>query len=212
MIMKKSKRWIRFLKTTAIGGLLFLLPLIVLGALASQLAPVVTGIATFIQDHNEDLPFHTPTGIAFLTSLSIAVLLLMCFAAGMVAKWSIGQRLSGLFEKNLLMLFPRYAILKEQMADSIGGRDIRPQMKSVLVRLVDRRVIGFETDRSKDQKHVAVYLPGSPDTWAGQVAIVDSENVEPLSLDFGQTVSICEQLGRGSFARIKHGQDEQRDP
>ena len=205
MIVKKSKRWIRFLRTTAIGGLLFLLPLIVLGALAAQLAPIVTSIATFIQEHNEQIPVHTPAGIALLTSLSIAILLSLCFAAGLIAKWSIGQRVSGLFEKNLLLLFPRYTILKDQMADTIGGRDNRPQMKSVLVKLHDQRLIGFETDRSRDGHQVAVYIPGSPDTWAGYLTLVDADRVESLSMTFGDTVSTCEQLGRGCFEMMGKG-------
>ncbi len=205
MIVKKSKRWIRFLRTTAIGGLLFLLPLIVLGALASQLAPIVITIRDFIRNNSDEIPVHTPTGIAFLTCLSIVILLLLCFAAGLIAKWSIGQRVSGLFEKNLLLLFPRYAILKDQMADTIGGHDNRPQMKSVLVRLNDQRLIGFETERSADGNQVAVYLPGSPDTWAGYVAIVDADRVDPLEMTFGDTVANCEQLGRGCFERMKKG-------
>lgn len=206
MIVKKSKRWIRFLKTTAIGGLLFLLPLIVLGALISQITPIVLSVAEFLHEH---IPVKTATGIAFLISLSIAVIMLLCFAAGMVARWSIGQRVSKVFEKNLLLLFPRYAILKDQMADTIGGSHTRPQMKPVLVRLADRQVIGFETERSQDGGQVVVYLPGSPDSWAGSVAIVPADQVESLKVGFGEAVSICEQLGRGSLALIKKSQESQ---
>jgi uncharacterized membrane protein len=197
MIVKKSKRWIGFLKTTAIGGLLFLLPLIVVGAIVSQVAPIIYNLAVWLNGH---LPVRTATGVAFLVSLAIAILLLLCFAAGMIAKWSIGRRVSGIFEKNLLLLFPRYAILKDQMADSIGGPQNRPQMKPVRVQLHEHQMIGFETERSEDGRQVAVYLPGSPDTWAGYVVIVDVDRVEPLAITFGEAVTSCEQLGRGAFA------------
>ena len=63
MIVRKSKRFINFLKTTAIGGLLFLLPLIVLGALFGQIAPIVVSVASFL---NEYIPVRTATGIAIL--------------------------------------------------------------------------------------------------------------------------------------------------
>ncbi len=202
MIVKKSKRWIGFLKTTAIGGLLFLLPLIVIGALISQVASIAYPLAIWLGQY---LPVKTPAGIAFLISLAFAILLLLCFAAGMIAKWSIGKRMSGLFEKNVLLLFPRYAIIKEQMADTIGGNHNRPQMKPVLIRLDERQLIGFETERSEDGGRVAVYIPGSPDTWAGYVAILEADRIEPLALTFGETVATCEQLGRGSFARIAKG-------
>ena len=118
MIVKKTRRSIQFLRTTAIGGLLFLLPLIVVAALVSQVAPILIQAASFVQ---ESLPLVNTVSVSFLVSLALAILLLLCFIAGMVARWSISQRLAKAFEKNLLLLFPRYAILKDQMADTIGG-------------------------------------------------------------------------------------------
>ncbi|MGI9471395.1 MAG: hypothetical protein ACR2NZ_07690, partial [Rubripirellula sp.] len=130
MIVKKSRRFINFLKTTAIGGLLFLLPLIVIGALIGQVVPIVTAVATALHEH---IPVKTPSGIAFLIALSIAIVLLLCFGAGVLARWSFGKKISGAFEKKLTLFFPRYAILKDQMADSIGGDETRPVMKPILV-------------------------------------------------------------------------------
>ena len=43
--MKRPASSIHFLRTTAIGGVLFLLPLIVLGALIGQVVPIVMSIA-----------------------------------------------------------------------------------------------------------------------------------------------------------------------
>jgi uncharacterized membrane protein len=132
------------LRTTAIGGLLFLLPLIVVGALIGQVVPIVMTIAAALGDI---LPgfVKTPGGIALLVLLAIAVLLLLCFAAGLIARWSFGRSLSAAFEKKLVLFFPRYAILKDQMADSIGGDQAKAQMKPVMVRFDDSVRIGFET-------------------------------------------------------------------
>ena len=88
MIVKKSKRLIAFLKTTAIGGLLFLLPLIVLGALVGQIAPIVGAVSSFL---NKYVPVKTAGGVTLLVGLSIAIILLLCFAAGMFARWSLGR-------------------------------------------------------------------------------------------------------------------------
>ena len=160
MIVKKSKRFFNFLKTTAIGGLLFLLPLIVLGALVGQIAPIVVTVASAL---NEYIPVKTPTGIAVLIGLSIAIILLLCFAAGMFARWSFGKKISTAFEKKLSLLFPRYSILKDQMADTIGGDETRPQMKPVLVVFQECQRIAFETERDEKQGLATIYLPGSPD-------------------------------------------------
>jgi uncharacterized membrane protein len=200
--MKQPRRTIKFLRTTAVGGLLFLLPLIVVGALIGQIVPIVMTIAESL---GEILPgfVQTPTGIALLVLIAILILLLLCFGAGLLAQWSLGKRLSEAFEKNLLLLFPRYAILRDQMADSIGGDQTRPQMKPVLVRFDDMQRIAFETERSEDEQIVTVYLPGSPDPWAGRVAMIEADRVQPLDAEFGEAVAACEQLGRGSAKLLK---------
>jgi uncharacterized membrane protein len=195
--MSQSGNPIRFLSTTAIGGLLFLLPMIVVGALIGQVVPIVLTIAEFL---GEILPgfVKTPSGIALLIVMSFALLLLLCFVAGILARWSYSKKFSEIFEKNLLLLFPRYAILRDQMAGSIGGTQARPRMKPVVVRFDDCMRIGFETERSEQTQLVAVYLPGSPDPWSGKVALVMNDRVAPLKAEFSITVATCEQMGRGS--------------
>ncbi len=195
--MSRNKNPLGFLKTTAVGGLLFLLPLIVAGALIGQMVPIVNAIASALAGI---LPgtFKTPGGIALLVLLSIVVLLLLCFIAGLIARRSLGRSLSGVFEKKLVMLFPRYAIIKDQMADTLGGKQVQTQMHPVLVRFDDRFRVGFETERDEATGVAAVYLPGSPDPWAGHVALVDIERVQSVPVEFCELAATCEQLGRGS--------------
>ena len=188
----------RFLKTTAIGGLLFLLPLIVIGALVGQVVPIILTVAEVLGDV---IPIKTPGGIALLILLAIVVVLLLCFGAGLLARRSIGKRLSERFEKTLLMLFPRYAILKDQMAGSIGGDDTKPRMKPVLARFDDSVRIGFEIERN-DVGLVTVYLPGAPDPWSGITVLMNTERVQPMDIEFGDAITLCEQLGRGSAALL----------
>ena len=197
MIVKSSKRFINFLKTTAIGGLLFLLPLIVLGALVGQIAPIILSAATAL---NQYIPVKTPAGIAVLIGLSIAILLLLSFAAGMFARWSLGKKISTAFEKKLALFFPRYSILKDQMADTIGGNETKPQMKPVLVVFDECQRIAFETERDEEQNLATIFLPGSPDPWSGKVVMVKLDRVTRLNADFGHAAATCEQVGRGSIA------------
>ncbi len=197
--MKSAHKSFHFLRTTAVGGLLFLLPLIVLGALIGQIVPIVITIAEML---GELLPsfLKTPSGIAILVAAAIGILLLLCFVAGVVASWSLSKRLSKAFEKNLLMFFPRYAILKDQMADSIGGEQAKPQLKPVLVQVDNYQRIAFETERDDRSQQVTVYMPGSPDAWAGYVALFQANQVKPLDAEYRDAVATCEQLGRGVAA------------
>ena len=195
--MHKSKTKFGFLKTTGIGGVLFLLPLIILGALIGQVVPIVWTIAEILSDLIP-VPIQTPEGITLLVSASVLVLLLICFAAGIVARRSFGRRISATFEKNLTMLFPRYAIFKDQIAGTLGGDKDHPTMKPVMVRFIDSFQVAFEVDRS-EKGFVTLFLPGSPDPWSGRIVMVESDRTQPLNLRFAETVSIFEKLGRESM-------------
>ena len=87
-----------FLKTTAIGGVLFLFPLMVVGALLGQMAPIVMTVAEFL---GEWIPVRTPVGISLLILCSLSVVLGLFFGAGLLARRSWGKRISVAFERNL---------------------------------------------------------------------------------------------------------------
>jgi uncharacterized membrane protein len=196
--MGRSKRTIGFLTTTAIGGLLFLLPLIVIGALIGQVAPIVLTVAESLGDI---IPVETPGGIILLILLAILIVLLLCFAAGLLARYSFGKRISEWFEKSLLLFFPRYAILRDQMADSVGGRETRPRMKPIIVRFEEFRRLGFEIERTEDGL-VTVYLPGSPDPWSGSAVMLAADRVQPAHAEFGEAVATCERLVHGAASLL----------
>jgi uncharacterized membrane protein len=192
----------RFLRTTAIGGVLFLLPLIVVSILIGQVVPIVLSIAHALEKVLPDA-IKTVGGISVLILLSVGILLVLCFAAGVLARISLSRRVSAAFEKKLVLLFPRYAIIRDQMVDTLGGGHARPQMKPVIVQHEGMKRIAFETERSDELRTVTVYLPGSPDPWAGSVAMFPADQVEPLEADFGKAVATCEQMGRGAMGLMK---------
>jgi uncharacterized membrane protein len=83
----------QFLKTTIVGGVLFLLPvalvLLVLNH-AFQLA------AKAVRPVSHSLNFdHTVAGIGSATVLTILLLVIVPFAAGMIARTQAGRRISG---------------------------------------------------------------------------------------------------------------------
>lgn len=189
--MKKS---FGFLKTTALGGVLFLLPLIVIGALLGQVVQVVMMVAELI---GEVLPVDAG-GVALVILAALLVVVLLCFFAGLLARRAWGKRLAKWFEGKLVMFFPRYSILRDQMSGNLGA-DAR--MHPVLARFEGAARVGFEMERS-EQGLVTVYLPGAPDPWLGSVVLLPSDRIEPLDGEFGQTVETFEKIGRGTAALI----------
>ena len=186
------------LKTTAIGGIFFLFPLVVVGALIGQMLQLVWIVARSIHEY---LPIKTALGYSLLVILTVLVLLLLCFAAGMAARRSFGKRFTESIEKYLLMLFPRYAIFKEQLTGNIGGEVLRNQLLPVLVLVPEGQRLCMEVERQvvEGTEWVTVFSPGSPDPWSGSIAIVESRRVKRIDVPFTEAIATVEQLGRGSI-------------
>ena len=78
-----------FLKTTAIGGLIFLLPLMVIGALLGYVYNLVLMVYVPLQ---EVLQVESAFGFVLLFLLAIAILLVLCFFAGLAAQRALARQ------------------------------------------------------------------------------------------------------------------------
>ncbi|MEQ1828349.1 MAG: hypothetical protein ABL921_20480 [Pirellula sp.] len=194
MALKHSaKRKVEFLKTTAIGGVFFLLPLVIIGTFLAKFAQYSIAAAKAIDGV---IPLKAIGGYPILLLVGSVLVVGACFAAGLIAKRSIAQRFTETVEKQIQIAFPRYAIIKDRLSGNIGGDQFRSELKSALVLgydgayrfglIVEEKVPGWTT----------VYFPGSPDPWAGQVAIVSNDKLRPTEIDFILAMTTLEKLGR----------------
>ena len=191
---KQVTKTFGFLKTTAIGGLIFLLPLAVIGGLLGYVFNVVLLIYEPLKEH---LPVSTAIGTAILFLTAVGILIMLCFFCGLAARRAIARKFSQTIEKHLVMVFPKYAIYKDILAGNIGGDAHAPSLVPVTIQFDDTIRIGYEAGRT-ERGLVIVYLPGSPDPWMGSVALVEPDRIQPLDIEFGETSAICERLGRDS--------------
>ncbi|MCM2373754.1 DUF502 domain-containing protein [Aporhodopirellula aestuarii] len=211
--MKKHvTRHLSFLRATAIGGIFFLLPFVVLCFFLGQIAQVVVAVAVEIQPFLRDqLGINDATGYVLIFGIALLVIVLVCFAAGILASRSVARQFTGWVEKYLLMMFPRYAIFKEQLSGNIGGDIAKNRLKPVHVRLEGYSRLAFEVERSTDSEQlthaelVTLYLPGAPDPWSGTVINVTPDRIDPIEAPFPDVLGAFEKLGLDS-QKILRGQ------
>jgi len=186
-----------FLKTTAIGGLIFLLPLVAIGGLLGYVFNIVLAIYKSMEEYIQYIPGGSFGVVSLMFLLAVGILVLFCFLCGLAARRAIARRFSQAIEKHLVMVFPKYAIYKDILAGNIGGDAHSPSLFPVTIRFDDSIRIGYEAGRT-EQGLVIAYLPGSPDPWLGSVVMVTPERIQKLDVDFNETSAICERLGRDS--------------
>ena len=103
-----------FLKTTIIGATSFLLPAALILFILSYALRLVKRLAAPISHSLKfDKTGNLLAGIGAATVLSILVLVLISFVAGIVARTAIGGRLTRWSETSLLGRLPHYQLIKK---------------------------------------------------------------------------------------------------
>jgi len=182
-------------RTTILGGLVFLIPFVVLLAIAGKAYEVMRVIAQPIADA---IGMEWMGAVLVVNAITALVTIVVCYVAGLLATKAAGQRLYRRVDDRLLDLFPRYSFLKALASGYTS--DQRSTLSVVLVRLDDQSQVGFEVERDAEQ--VVVYLPGSPDPWSGAVTFVTPDRVGRLDVDFNTAVKKLRLAGRGALELI----------
>jgi uncharacterized membrane protein len=185
-----------FLKTTVLGGLFILLPIMLLwmglieigGLLAAMAAPIADILADFFpQDYFENLT--APGVVAFMLIVGAS------FVLGLAArsKWlkSIGRSI----ERSILYKVPMYRMLKIISSALIDTdtSDVDPAL------LMDGSGGGdpcYVMEKHNDGR-ATVLLPWSPASFAGSIRVVQQSNLQTLSCSIDEYSRSLSQLGVG---------------
>ena len=180
-------------KTTAIGGLVFLLPLVLLVAIVGKAFNIIKVVSTPLGNL---ISAEKVAGYAVADLLALTVLLVVALLAGMLARSPAFDSFYKKIDAIIMQVIPGYSYIKG-MTGSLSDSEAEQSLKSVAVIQDDMVLIGYEVERLTDG-WVAVYLPGAPDTRSGSVAYFTSDRVVPLDTDFAGIASCLKTLGRGS--------------
>ena len=182
------------MKTTILGGVLFLVPLAVLSIILGKAFQFSMLVA---EPLDTIIPVNSVAGIAFVNFLAIAVIVLICYLSGLAARGGVFSSQVGKLDGFLIDVMPGYAVAKGMLGSVADEDDIASILTPVLVRFDDYRQIAFELER--DEHSATLFLPGSPSAWSGTAVMVDLERVQPLNLPAHKTVKLLRVLGRGSL-------------
>jgi uncharacterized membrane protein len=183
----------QFLKTTVLGGILFLVPIVVFVAVIGKALQLTHKLAAPIASR---LPIETVGGLALVELIGLAILILICFIAGLAAKTPRAHKLVQSLEANVLDKIPAYALMKAKTGSILNPEDTR-DMSPVLVRFDDSWQVAFEVEKVGEDKSL-VFLPGAPDPWSGSVCAVTNDRVQPLAFKMNEVSALMKRLGKGS--------------
>jgi uncharacterized membrane protein len=183
------------LKKTILGGVIFLIPFVVLLAIAGKAYALMERFAAPIA---QAIGIERIGAVAMINIVTVLAIVAVCYIAGLLATSNAGMRVYRRIDERMLDIFPRYGFAKSISA-GVQNEQVSA-MKVVLVGFDDQSQVGFEVERSDER--VVVFLPGSPDPWSGVVSVVASDRVTPLQVDFTTAVRAMRLAGRGTLKML----------
>lgn len=188
------KKIIEFIKTTILGGLFVLLPIIILYLALGEAMGVLVAMATpfadlFFPGSFEDTQF--PVLIA------LALLICVSFILGLFMLSETSRKFGNWIERTILGRLPIYNAIKS-LTTGFSDSQQESAFKPALLKSADgeKELVYIVEDHGDG--NLTVMLPWTPTPFAGVIKIVLKERVEPLDASMKKVTEALSQWGIGT--------------
>jgi uncharacterized membrane protein len=199
------KKIVDFIKTTALGGLVLIVPLAVM---AIAFGYVISLLVKLNKEASALLPYEIASHPAAVVTLAVGTLILVCFLAGLMLKTGFGERLATQLEGFLVSKLPMYGVIKN-LARRVTGDEVL-QFTPVEVNLYgsDARMLAFLIEALPDDRY-AVFVPSAPTLTIGNVFVLPAGSVTLLNKPAKLAIDAITQWGTG--AALLYQEDASND-
>ena len=187
------KQIVDFLKTTVIGGLFVLLPLLLLFMLLAEALQLVVALATPIADLFPKGVFdqaEAPVLIALILIVGVSFLL------GLALRSAALSRLGSWTERTVLSRLPVYTVLK-RLTKGFAKEEAAAFKPGLLISKEGWREIAYVIEDHGDG-HLTVLVPWAPTAFSGSVKVVSRDRVEMLDANLGDVSKVLSLWGMGT--------------
>src|SRR5262245_43448202 len=168
---------VRMLETTAVGGLVFLLPLVLVAILLGHAIGLAGKLAKPITD---TLQVDAVIGSGGEEVLAILMLVAISIVAGLFAHTKAGRTMMRWAESSFLGGLPQYQMVKS-MAEGLAQVEGADGARPALINIEEAWQLGYILE-PLGNGWVAVFLPQAPTPLSGNAMYLPEERVRPLTI------------------------------
>ena len=191
------KNILNFLRTSLVGGILFLLPIVIVAIIAGKALAIARKIVGPLAAH---LPEDSVFGLDMPKLLAIALLVLFCFLAGVFARTKLAQKGVLWLEATVLSNLPGYEFIKS-LSGNLLGAETKSTYPVVLARIEDAWQLAFLVERLAGG-HVTVFVPGAPSPQSGSVYFMTEDRIQLLDIPSQAATKCLKRYGLGASALL----------
>ena len=178
-------------RTTVIGGAIFLVPIVIVVFFGSKLLGFVEGLLQPLEARIGELAVG---GVAVTTLLAIVLIVLLCYGFGLLAQTRRGRGVLQWAQNGLALVIPSFGMYNELFKE-LGGEHANASVVLVPTDAGWNLALCFE---AKGDGPRLVFIPGSPQWTQGSLALAPAEDVRPTDLTVQEMIALLRHCGRSS--------------
>jgi uncharacterized membrane protein len=191
----------RFIRTTILGGILFLLP----AAILTILFNVFSGAYNLIKEPLDPLaalcPFQTIGGVGIAALMAVALIISLCFLAGLVIRTAWAQKMLERFDSNFLGKVPFYTLVRSLLFE-MSGRQYETGVNYVLAWTQECWQPGVMMEELENG-WLVVFIPRVPNVFSGTLFYMPPDRVKRIETTSAAILKATARFGVGSRALLK---------
>jgi len=185
-----------FIRTTLTGGILFLLPMVLLIMVVNKAHQILEKVSAPLAERLPDIFFGWDgSGI-----VAILLLIILCFISGLLFRSALVKRWISKLEENVLSYLPGYSMIKSITADAVGEK-IEQSLTPVLAQDGEYWKIGFLVEEVDG--FCTIFFPDAPRHDSGEVKIMPVSFIKRLSVHSHVVTRSLKSYGKGALHWVK---------
>ena len=194
------KQILEFLKTTMIGGLFVLLPVLLLYMLLAEALQLVVALATPIADL---FPKEVFAQIEAPILIALTLIVGVSFLLGLALRSAVLSRTGGWIESAVLSRLPAYTALK-RLTKGFAKEEAAAFKPGLLTSTEGWKDIVYVIEDHGDGQ-LTVMVPWAPTAFSGSVKVVARDRVEMLDANIGDVSRVLSLWGTGTRDLLNKG-------
>ena len=190
---ESTRSWTSFLTSTAIIGLLVLVPIAILFLAVMEIYGLLDDAANFAE---LTLPFPAIVNGAIFIALGVLAVFGLCFITGLLMLTSPGKKFAQFVNKGITEKVPLLGLVRK-LTLSLSGSNSKLKPVEADVHGSGATMFGFLVETLSDGRHI-VFIPSSPAITIGHTYIVPTERVTILDTSVSTVVNALTQWGAGA--------------
>jgi uncharacterized membrane protein len=191
----------RFIRTTILGAIIFLLP----AAILTILFNVFSGIYNLIKEPLDPLaalcPFQTIGGVGIAALMAVALIISVFFLTGLMIRTAWAQRMLEQVDSYSLVNVPLYAFFRSLFFE-MAGRQYEAGLDYVLAWIEEcwqPAVVMEELENG----WLVVFVPRVPNVFSGAIFYMPPDRVKKIATTSAAILKAMARFGVGSRALLK---------